>query len=425
MSTIYALATPHGKAGLAVIRVSGPEASAAVTQMAGALPCPRRAGLRRLRDERGDVLDEAVVVVFPEGQSYTGETVVELQCHGSPAVVSAILEELSRRDGLRPAEAGEFTRRSLLNGRMDLMQVEGLADLLQAETDLQRRQAWRTFDQGASTLVGAWQSRLRRALALTEAGIDFSDQEVPEDLGIEVDAIIREVLAEVQIQIDRMPAAERLRSGYEVAIVGPPNSGKSTLFNYLGGRDLAMTSHVPGTTRDVLEVHVDVAGLPVTFLDTAGLRPTSDPLEGMGMERARRRANAADLRVFLLNGEEAEPPLPPMDGDIAVMGKADLRTEGGDVSGLTGLGVAPLLDRIAGRLRPSEPTNGLFNRHRHRHVLHRTVTYLAVVRDRPDMPVELAAEYLWRASAELGRLVGAVDSDDLLGDVFRSFCIGK
>jgi tRNA modification GTPase len=422
MSTIYALATPPGRAGVAVIRISGPNALAAVERMAGPLPSPRRAGLRRLRGEDGTVIDEAVVLPFPDERSYTGEPVVELQCHGSPAVVRALLGTLAASDGLRPAEPGEFTRRALVNGRMELSQVEGLADLIDAETEAQRVQAWRSYDREATAMVEAWRTELRRALALLEAVIDFSDQDVPDDVAQEVQTVVAGVLMGVRREISGIGASARLRDGYAVAIMGAPNTGKSTLLNYLAGREVALTSPVPGTTRDVLEVRTDLGGLPVSFLDTAGLRETDDEIERMGAQMAMRRGDDADLRVILLADRDAASPVEVRPGDVVLVGKSDLGN--GDISGVTGDGVQGLLSEVRHRLSDVKDRAALFNRHRHETALKATESALEGISG-AFVGEEVMAHHLWRAIDALGHLIGATDIEELLDDVFSSFCIGK
>ncbi|WP_372604481.1 tRNA uridine-5-carboxymethylaminomethyl(34) synthesis GTPase MnmE, partial [Actibacterium sp.] len=343
MDTIYALATARGKAGVAVIRISGPHASAALSALGAAVPQPRRAALRVLK--QGDlVLDEALVIRFEAGHSFTGEDVVELHTHGSPATITAVLRALSGISGLRLAEPGEFTRRALENECLDLAQVEGLSDLIEAETEAQRRQALRVLSGAIGKRAEVWRSDLIRAAALLEATIDFADEDVPVDVSPEVLDLLDRTEADLEREAAGVSAAERIREGFEVAIVGPPNAGKSTLLNALAGREAAITSEFAGTTRDVIEVRMDLHGLPVTVLDTAGLRDTDDVVEGIGIDRAKERASAADLRVFLLDSNGSTLGLTPDVDDIVLHGKADLaHGDGPAVSGKTGEGVAELI----------------------------------------------------------------------------------
>ena len=428
MDTIYALATARGRSGLAVVRVSGPAAFAAGLALCGALPAARVAGLRRLT-WGGELLDEALVLSFAEGASFTGEAVVELHCHGGPAVVGAVLRALSEQPGLRLAEPGEFTRRALEHGVLDLAQVEGLADLIDAETEAQRRQAVRVLSGSVGQKVESWRRDLIRAGALLEATIDFADEDVPVDVSPEVLSLIDRLLTDLGREAAGVTAAERIRDGFEVAIVGAPNAGKSTLLNQLAGREAAITSEIAGTTRDVIEVRMEIAGLPVTFLDTAGLRDTGDPLEQAGIDRALARAEAADLRLFLTDGLEV-PRLGPVGDDIVVLSKADTRTgsDGPAVSGRTGQGVPELMARIGAILQDRVGSAGALVRERHRVAVTAAIAALAESRAevvRPDSRVELAAEHLRQAVRALDALVGRVDVDDLLGEIFASFCIGK
>lgn len=427
MDTIYALATARGRSGLAVVRISGPAASAAGLALCGSLPAARVAGLRRLT-WGGELLDEALVLAFAEGASFTGEAVVELHCHGGPAVVGAVLRALSAQPGLRLAEPGEFTRRALENGVLDLAQVEGLADLIDAETEAQRKQAVRVLSGSVGLKVDGWRRDLIRAGALLEATIDFADEDVPVDVSPEVLALIDGLMADLGREAAGVAAAERIRDGFEVAIVGAPNAGKSTLLNQLAGREAAITSEIAGTTRDVIEVRMEIAGLPVTFLDTAGLRDTEDRLERAGIERALARAEAADLRLFLADGSLL--PLEPTGDDLVVLGKADTISglTGLAVSGKTGEGVAELMARIGEILSDRVGSAGALVRERHRVAVTTAIAALAESRAevvRPDSRVELAAEHLRQAVRALDALVGRVDVDDLLGEIFASFCIGK
>jgi tRNA modification GTPase len=428
MDTIYATATARGRSGLAVLRISGPLAMVAGGALAGHLPPARTVGLRRLT-WNGELLDEALVVTFARGASFTGEDVVELHVHGGPAVVASVLRALAAQPGLRLAEPGEFTRRALENGVLDLAQVEGLADLIDAETEAQRRQAVRVLSGSVGQKVEGWRSDLIRAAALLEATIDFADEEVPVDVSPEVLLLIDRLMADLGREAAGVAAAERIRDGFEVAIVGAPNAGKSTLLNQLAGREAAITSDIAGTTRDVIEVRMEIAGLPVTFLDTAGLRETEDPLEQAGIDRALLRAEAADLRLFLTDGNPVIG-LQPTGEDLVVRGKADTigGTSGLAVSGRTGAGVPELLARIGEILQARVGSAGALVRERHRLAVSAAIAALAESRAevvRRDSRVELAAEHLRRAVTALDALIGRVDVDDLLGEIFASFCIGK
>jgi tRNA modification GTPase len=309
--TIFALSSGRPPAAIAVIRISGPRARHALQALTGRLPEPRRAALARVRDrESGEVLDEALALFFPGPNSETGEDTAELQLHGGRAVIAGVLDALGRLEGLRPAEAGEFTRRAFENGRLDLTQVEGLADLIYADTAAQRRQAYRHLKGLLGERAESWRSRLIEALALIEAGIDFSDEDVPGDLIRPALKIARELREEISAALAGAGRGERLRDGLVVAIAGPPNAGKSTLLNRLARREAAIVSPYAGTTRDVIEVHLDLEGYPVTLLDTAGIRDSDDPVEQEGVRRARARAAEADLVLWVVDAAE----LPDQDG---------------------------------------------------------------------------------------------------------------
>jgi tRNA modification GTPase len=428
MDTIFALATAHGKAGVAVVRISGPQAFAAGERLAGTLPEPRRAGLRLLRDADGVRLDEALILTFEDRASFTGEPVVELQLHGSVAVVGAVLRELGSIPDLRQAEPGEFTRRALENGRLDLAQVEGLADLIEAETEAQRRQALRVLSGDLGGKAEGWRRDLIRAAALIEATIDFADEDVPVDVSPEVTGLLTGVMASLDAEIAGVSAAERVRSGFEVAIVGAPNVGKSTLLNALAGRDAAITSEFAGTTRDVIEVRMDIAGLPVTLLDTAGLRETQDKIEEIGIQRARERAALADLRVFLVEGDQ-RPDFTPESDDIVLKAKADLLDDkSGAVSGVSGDGVAALIDAVSEKLSQRTANIGIATRERHRVAMERAVDALTSAKMFAAMGedmTELAAEEMRTAIRALDALVGRIDVENLLDEIFASFCLGK
>ncbi|MGB5560161.1 MAG: tRNA uridine-5-carboxymethylaminomethyl(34) synthesis GTPase MnmE [Paracoccaceae bacterium] len=429
MDTIFALASARGKAGVAVVRISGPSAFAAGVKMVGDLPEPRKTALRILRDAAGERLDEGLVICFPAGHSFTGEEVVEFQIHGSSAAIAAVLRVLGEMPDLRLAEAGEFTRRALENGRLDLAQIEGLADLIDAETEAQRKQALRVFSGALGRRAETWRSQLIRAAALLEATIDFADEDVPVDVTPEVQALIGAVAADLTAEVEATRTAERIRDGFEVAIIGAPNVGKSTLLNALAGREAAITSEIAGTTRDVIEVRMDLRGLPVTVLDTAGLRVSEDAVEVIGIRRAKERAEQADLRVFLIEDGALPADLAVQDGDLVVQAKADLYPGMGlPVSGKTGAGVSDLVDRISDTLAARVSGAGIATRERHRTAMLRASAYLESAQNQIDSGQdrsELAAEELHMAIRALDSLVGRVDVEDLLDEIFSSFCIGK
>lgn len=403
----------------------------AAETLAGSLPPERMAGLRKLRSRGGDLLDEGLVICFPEGGSFTGEQSVELQVHGSLAVVSALLDQLAMIPGLRLAEAGEFSRRALQNDRLDLAQIEGLGDLIEAETEAQRLQALRVFSGAIGRKVEAWRADLIRASALIEAMIDFADEDIPQNVWPEVEVLLGRTSEAFQAEIDGFKVSERIRDGFEVAIVGAPNVGKSTLLNALAGRDAAITSEIAGTTRDVIEVRMDLGGLPVTLLDTAGLRETQDIIESIGIRRAIERAELAELRIFLGDGSEQNWPILAREGDIIALAKADLIEERSGwlaVSGVTGQGVDELLRRVEKSLMKHVEGAATITRARHRRALLAAFEHLCDARARiagGDAPPELIAADLRNVVRDLESLVGRIGVEDYLSEIFSSFCIGK
>lgn len=419
MDTIFAEATPPGRGGVSVIRLSGPLARATLESLAGPVAQPRLSALRALRDGE-DLIDRALVLWFEEGHSFTGEEVAELHLHGAPVIANRLAQALLAR-GLRRAEAGEFTKRAFLNGRMDLAEAEGLADLLSAETEAQRRLAMRATEGELGRKADDLRAKLIRAGALVEASIDFADEDVPEEVPAEVFDLIAAVRDDIRQLLSSYPATERLRQGYEVAIIGPPNAGKSTLLNQIGKREVALVSDIAGTTRDIIELRTDLRGLPVTFLDTAGLRESDDPIETMGVERARKRAAEADLRLHLsCDGLEVEDTAV---NDILVRSKADLGPgEGLSISALTGEGVAELLDLVYDRLRVKAADSGMIGHKRQAEAMERAFEALKVEH---DLPPELLAEALRQAAHALAMMVGRVGAEDYLDEIFSSFCIGK
>jgi tRNA modification GTPase len=446
--TIYALASGSGRAGVAVVRLSGPQAGMALMALsAKSLPPPRLAQLMRLRHpESQDILDDALVLWFPAPASFTGEDVVELHVHGGPAVIDGVLEALSGLDGLRLAEAGEFTRRAFENAKLDLTQVEGLADLIEAETEAQKKQALRQSEGELGRLYETWRSALIRALAHFEAELDFSDEELPEDLHAAVVDDVRSLLSALQAHLGDGRRGERLRSGVRLAIIGPPNAGKSSLMNALAQRDAAIVSDIAGTTRDVVEVYLNLGGYPLLVADTAGLRESGDVIEQEGVRRARHWAETADLQLAVFDGSD----LPNLDastrallhaGTVVAVNKSDLcagplptEIDGHRVWPLcvkSGVGLDELLvylaQRVGAQCRLSADAPAP-TRARHRESLTRTVQALErfLARDnRQHLGAELEAEDLRLAARELGRITGRVNVEDLLDVIFRDFCIGK
>lgn len=428
--TIFAVSSGNTVSAISVIRISG-ALSQSVLQVLGKWDGAGRVKAAWLHDPMtNERLDEGLLLWFPGPRSATGEDVAELQIHGSQAVRTRVIEALGRIPGLRSADPGEFTRRALLNGRLDLSQAEGLADLLAAETIEQHRQAIRQFGGSVAVVADGWRRRLISALALVETEIDFVDEELP-DQRLAVVQILSDLRADLARESAASVATDRLRGGFEVAIVGRPNAGKSTLLNALARREVALTSDEAGTTRDVLELRLDLAGLPVTFLDTAGIRDDAVGIEARGVSRARDRAEGADLRVFLVDDvlEVSLLGVAEANDDLVVRAKADLREAGGllGVSGLTGLGLDTLIDEIVARLRSRNFGTAALVGQRQREAAVAAEAALGAAVDLltgEDAP-ELVAEELRVALSAIDRLTGRTEPDSVLDEVFSRFCIGK
>lgn len=428
-NTIFALGTGAGRAAIAVLRLSGPDVRATLEAMTGAALEPRRATFGALRDPESDeTLDQGLAFYFPAPHSATGEDYGELHIHGGRATVEAMLSALSRRRGLRVAEPGEFARRGFANGKLDLSQAEALADLIDAQTQFQRRQALRVAGGALRRMVENWRDALIEALALIEADLDFSDEG---DVGTfslaRLRAILEPVSGEMREALRVAPASERMRDGLTVMILGRPNAGKSTVLNALASRELAIVSPIPGTTRDMIEAHLDIGGLPVTLIDTAGLREASDEIERIGVDRVLERVETADLALWLSSEGEA----PPESGieTILVATKTDLHPAPDGrlgVCGLTGEGLPELIGAISARARARLGDGGaaLIIRERHRKAIEQALAGVEAAIDGPEA-VELVAEDLRGSGAALGRIVGVVDVEDVLDVVFSRFCIGK
>ncbi len=458
--TIFAPATAPGRAAIAVVRISGPDARAALRALAGDVPPPRRASRRRLRTPDGEALDDALVLWFPGPASYSGEDAVELHLHGGRAVVGAVLEALAALPGLRPAEPGEFTRRAFDNGKLDLTAIEGLADLVAAESEAQRRQALRQLEGALGALYDGWRDELVSALAVMEASIDFADEDLPGDILSSINHNIKGILNGLILHLGDDRRGERLREGLFVAIVGAPNVGKSSLLNRLARRQAAIVSHHAGTTRDVIEVHMDIAGLPVILADTAGLRDSDDgsldEIEQEGVARALARAAAADLKIAVFDAatwpetdertrylvdkdtmvivnkidivnniksiEQAHQPAPGFGARIMDRSVWPLSCRDGD--GFEGF-LEALEAAVTERLQPGSSL--VLTRARHRAALEDCAAALKrfLRADLDGLAPELAAEDLRLATRALGRITGRVDVEELLDVIFAEFCIGK
>lgn len=443
MSTIFALASAPGRSGVAVIRLSGPGAGDALLALSGAagLPAPRRAVLAKLRDpDDGTSLDDALVLWFPGPASFTGEDVAELHVHGGPAVIAAILERLAEMPGARLADPGEFTRRAFEHDKIDLTAAEAVADLVNAETEAQRRQALRQLGGELGALYDRWCDVLVAALAHMEAAIDFSEEDLPAGVVEAQGGQVAAIAAEVEAHLADDRRGERLRDGLYAVVLGAPNVGKSSLVNALARRDVAIVAETAGTTRDVIEVHLDLAGYPVTVADTAGLRETSDGVEAEGVRRALARADRADLRIVMTDARDWPALTPEVaaaldENSLLVVNKTDLAAGGPicwegrhklvamSVTAETGLGeLVEALQAVAAH-RMALGAAPCLTRIRHRQALQDGLA--ALRRFLAGRETELMAEDLRLAVRALGRITGAVDVEDLLDIVFRDFCIGK
>jgi tRNA modification GTPase len=430
-STIFALASAPGRAGVAVVRLSGPDAGRIAEKLAGTLPPPRQAALRRLAHEEREI-DHALLLWFAAPQSFTGEDVAEFHIHGGRAVREALFAALSAH-GARVAEPGEFSRRAVENGKLDLTQAEAVADLVDAETPAQLRQALRQHDGVLADLYEGWRTRLIAALGRAEAAIDFSDDGVGDTEFAAARLAAKEISQEIQRHMDDAGRGESLREGLRLTILGPPNAGKSSLINALARRDVAIVSDTPGTTRDVIEVRLNLGGYLLQIADTAGVRETQDAIEAEGVRRALSHA-VGGLTLLLLDGSLPDPAagLPPNlpEPDLVVWNKADLgfRREGLSISLKTGAGLSMLQDLLQQKVqqklenRDSAP---LLTRPRHRQALGEALSALRHGMEAPSDRPELLAEDLRLAMRAVGRITGRVDVEELLDFVFRDFCIGK
>jgi len=438
--TIFALSSGSPPAGVAVIRISGPGVRFGLETIIGSVPLPRVAHLANIRDGAGLILDHGLVLYFPGPKSFTGEDVAELQIHGGRASVTAVLSFLSTLPEFRLAEPGEYTKRAFENGRMDLTAVEGLSDLIRAETEAQRRQALGQAEGALRGLYESWAKRITHARAMVEAELDFSDEEdVPGSLADQIWQDVDDVQKEIAAHLSNAKTGEIVRDGFRIALIGSPNSGKSSLLNTLAQRDVAIVSDIPGTTRDIVEVRLDVGGNLVLLQDTAGVRESDDQIELEGIRRSLAAAHGADL---VLEIREASQIGLALNSDrvsdtrtLVVWSKSDLLSRG-DIpvfshgvltSSKTGVGIDTLLTKIARCLADTMACSGevLPTRARHIHYLSDCRRSLSSAVENSSYPVEVRTEDLRNAASALGRITGTVDVEDLLGVIFSEFCVGK
>jgi tRNA modification GTPase len=444
--TVFALATAPGRAAVAVVRLSGPAAGQALSNLAGPLPPPRRAALRLLRDKDGEIIDRALALWFPGPSSYTGEDCAELHIHGGPAVVDRLMESLSRA-GLRVAAPGEFTRRAFENSKLDLDQAEAVADLIEAESAAQARQAVGQLQGALGRRYEAWRDELVLILAHLEAAVDFADEGLPADVASLAGNPLRALLAELDLALADQDRGQRIREGYRIAVIGAPNAGKSTLFNSLLGRDAAIVTPIPGATRDVIEAPLVLAGYQAVIADMAGIRPATEPVEIEGVRRAHIWAEGADLRLWVVDGSSASGEWKlarelVAPGDLCLINKSDLPAgedaraagRGAEELGLevrhvsfAGGGAAAALADELGRRVAADLAGSDFpavTRVRHAALLSQARRDLARALEVLSQP-ELAAEDVRRAAGALSRVTGRIGTEDVLDLVFASFCIGK
>lgn len=445
--TIFALSSGKGRAGVSVIRVSGPETKNAILTLTKNEECPlaRQTVLRWFYHPlTGEKLDQGILIYFSAPGSFTGEDVAEFHIHGGYAVVAGFLDALSKIENLRIAEAGEFTRRAFDNGKMDLTSAEGLADLINAETESQKRQALRQMDGNLATLYEGWRGEVISAMAYLEADIDFSDEEIPEDVTSRIRPIVEKLKKEIEEHLADGHRGERMRHGLQVVILGAPNAGKSSLLNYLSKRDVAIVSDIAGTTRDLLEVHLDISGFPVNVVDTAGLRESDDVIEKEGIRRAVRRAEDADLKIVIIDGAEVLPDDAIMSDQIdentmVMINKYDISPDGfssvGDqnpigrwqVSVKTGHGLDIFMQafekEVGKRMEFTEIPS--LTRTRHRANLSSALDNIDRFLEADHFEMELLSEDLRMAARDIGKITGFVDVEDILEKIFKEFCIGK
>ena len=442
--TIYALSTGPGISGIAVVRVSGKEAAEVVKQLTGDdLPVPRVATLKKINYvNTNNLIDEGVIIWFPEPYSYTGEDLAEFHVHGSRAVVSALHSSISGIKNCRLAEPGEFTKLAFQNGKINLLKAEGIADLVSAETEIQRKQAVEIMNGKSSDKFTSWRAKLLKILAHVEAKIDFPDEDLPKDILDEMQKTSNQVSKEIEKVLDDQKVGERIREGFKIAIVGPTNAGKSSLLNYLSKRDVAIVSEIAGTTRDVIETHLNLDGYPVVVSDTAGIRESQNEIEKKGIKLALNRAEDADLKLIIVDAKSVDftSVLKELidENAILVVNKSDLLVGNINnelkkhdhilVSIKNNLNLDKLILKIKKKLENKFISYGdiLITRERHRQHLERCISHLKNFKNKNGSEdYDKAAEDLRLATRHLGMIVGKVDVEEILGSIFNDFCIGK
>lgn len=436
--SIFACSTGSGRAGIAVVRVSGPQAIQAITALAGPLPKARRAAFRTIKSfDQSLVLDRGLVMWFQGPNSATGEDVAEFHVHGGPAVVEGLLRELSKIDGLIPAGPGDFSRRAFENGVLDLVEIEGLADLLSAETESQRRLAMRQFSGEASSVYEEWRARLVQALTYLEASIDFADEDgVVETAVSQVRPVVVSLRDELVLALEASQHSSAVRRGLRIVIAGAPNVGKSSLLNSLVGRSAAIVSPIAGTTRDVVEAPLVIDGLAISLSDTAGLRAaTDDIIEQQGIERSHSEIADADVLIWVVSADQVGRMEAPRNADLVVLNKSDLGGESIQVrndvthcvSAKTGSGMAALRTSLTSLVhaRTSIASNAVMVRLRHSLAVEESIRLLNDALEKDSGRLELLAEDVRKAASSLASITGRVDVEELLGQIFSEFCIGK
>ena len=442
--TIYALSTGPGVSGIAVVRVSGKEAAEVVKQLTGDdLPVPRVAVLKKLKNSNtNEMIDEGIVLWFPGPNSYTGEDLAEFHVHGSRAVVSALHSSISGIKNCRLAEPGEFTKLAFQNGKINLLKAEGIADLVSAETEIQRKQAVEIMSGKSSDKFTSWRAKLLKILAHVEAKIDFPDEDLPKDILDEIQKTSNQVSKEIEKVLDDQKVGERIREGFKIAIVGPTNAGKSSLLNYLSKRDVAIVSEIAGTTRDVIETHLNLDGYPVVVSDTAGIRESKNEIEKKGIKLALNRAEDADLKLIIVDAKSVDftSVLKELidENAILVVNKSDLIAGNINkelkkhdhilVSIKNNLNLDKLILKIKKKLENKFISYGdiLITRERHRQHLEQCISHLKNFKNKNGSEdYDKAAEDLRLATRHLGMIVGKVDVEEILGSIFNDFCIGK